>query len=59
MLGEHQDAVVAEARLRELAARRPAQALAAGRLIERERARRADARAAWRKAWQRLERAAT
>ncbi len=42
--GEHQDAVVAEARLRGLA--RPATALAAGRLIERERLRRRTMRAA-------------
>jgi len=36
-----------------------AQALAAGRLIEGERRRRKRARAGWRKAWRRLERAAT
>lgn len=48
-LGEHQDAVVAEETLRALAARAPAdQALAAGRLIDAERARRADARRSWR-----------
>lgn len=38
VIGEHQDAVVAEARLRKLA--RAKTAIAAGRLIERERARR-------------------
>jgi CHAD domain-containing protein len=58
-LGEHQDAVVAMERLRALAASAPPeQALAAGRLVEREHARRAHARAAWRKTWRRLERAA-
>ena len=60
VLGDHQDAVVAEARLRSLAAAAaPAQALAAGRLVEGERRRRTEARARWRKAWKRLERAAT
>lgn len=60
VLGEHQDAVVAEARLRSLAAGAPPeQALAAGLLIEGERRRREQARATWRKAWKRLERAAT
>ena len=59
VLGAHQDAVVAEARLRALAADAPAaQALAAGRLIEGERRRRKRARAGWRKSWRRLERAA-
>ncbi len=42
VIGEHQDAVVAEQRIRELAA--PERALAAGRLIELERARRREAR---------------
>jgi CHAD domain-containing protein len=55
VLGEHQDAVVAAERLRELSAEAPSeQALVAGRLIEREQARRAEARAAWTKAWKRL-----
>jgi CHAD domain-containing protein len=59
VLGEHQDSVVAEERIRSLSADAPAdQALAAGLLIERERARRAKARASWRKTWRRLERAA-
>ena len=59
VLGEHQDAVVAEERLRALAeAAPPAQALAAGRLIERERARRAEARDRWEQAWRKLARAA-
>jgi CHAD domain-containing protein len=59
VLGEHQDSVVAEERLRALSHEAPPdQALAAGLLVERERARRAEARAAWRAAWRRLERAA-
>jgi CHAD domain-containing protein len=45
VIGEHQDAVVAEARLRRIA--RAQTALAAGRLIERERARRRDRRDAY------------
>ena len=58
VVGEHQDAVVAEERLRELAATRSGSSLlAAGRLIERERTRRAEARAAFPKAWRRLEKA--
>lgn len=52
VLGVHQDAVVAAERLRELAAASaPAQALVAGRLVEREEERRATARDAWPKAW--------
>lgn len=43
VVGEHQDSVVAEAKLRELVA--PDRAVAVGRLIERERERRRDARA--------------
>jgi CHAD domain-containing protein len=58
VLGEHQDAVVAAQRLRLLAAEAPPeQALAAGRLVEREKERRAEARAAWPKAWKRLRKA--
>jgi CHAD domain-containing protein len=58
VLGDHQDAVVAAERLRELAAQAgPGQALAAGRLIEREEERRTDARAAWPKAWKKLRKA--
>jgi CHAD domain-containing protein len=45
LIGEHQDAVVAEQRLREVA--RAETAVAAGRLIERERARRAARREAY------------
>jgi CHAD domain-containing protein len=59
VLGEHQDAAVAEERLRALAAgAAPAEAIAAGRLLEREESRRLAARAAWPAAWKRLERAA-
>jgi CHAD domain-containing protein len=57
VLGEHQDAVVAEERIRELVAQvrgTGRTALAAGRLIERQRARRTAARAAWPKGWKRL-----
>jgi len=55
IIGEHQDAVVAAERLRKLAAAAsPEQALAGGRLVEREEERRAEARAAWSKAWKRL-----
>lgn len=55
VLGDHQDAVVAGERLRKLAAdASPEQALAAGRLVELEQERRAEARAAWPKAWKRL-----
>jgi CHAD domain-containing protein/adenylate cyclase class IV len=46
LIGEHQDAVVAEERVRALAS--PDRALAAGRLIELERSRRRDARAEYR-----------
>ena len=55
VLGEHQDAVVAAGRLRELAAEAaPQQALVAGRLVEREEERRTEARAAWPEAWRKL-----
>jgi CHAD domain-containing protein len=55
VLGEHQDAVVAEERLRALAGAKTG--VAAGRLIERERDRRRRARADYPKAWKRLRRA--
>jgi CHAD domain-containing protein len=59
VLGEHQDAVVAEERLRALAASAPpAGALAAGMLVAGERQRRDDARLAWPEVWKRLRRAA-
>ena len=58
VLGEHQDAVVAAERLRELAAgSAPEQALVAGRLVEREEERRVEAREAWPEAWQKLRKA--
>lgn len=60
VLGEHQDAAVAEERIRELVAQvrgTGRTALAAGRLIERQRSRRAAAREAWPQAWKRLCRA--
>jgi CHAD domain-containing protein len=57
VVGEHQDAVVAEERIRGLVARtRSATAhLAAGRLVERERERRRTARTAFPRAWARVE----
>jgi CHAD domain-containing protein len=60
VVGAHQDAVVAEERIRTAVrrARGVGSGLAAGRLIERERARRADARAGVPKAWKRLRRRA-
>jgi len=54
VLGEHQDAVVAGERLRELAAKLPDAAVAAGRLLERERARALKSRDEWKAAWKRL-----
>ena len=61
MLGAHQDAIVAEARLRGLLAESPGSgaAFAAGRLVERERERRRAARAGLPKAWRKLDRAAS
>jgi CHAD domain-containing protein len=58
-LGEHQDAVVAEQRVRALlrGSRATGTAFAAGRLVERQRARRAAARAGFVSDWERLERA--
>jgi CHAD domain-containing protein len=58
VLGAHQDSVVAEAALRDLAAAAPERAIVAGRLIERERAGRSDARRAWPATWKQLSRAA-
>jgi CHAD domain-containing protein len=55
VVGEHQDAVVAEARLRAMS--EPATALLIGRLVERQRARRAAARAEVPKAWRKLAKA--
>jgi CHAD domain-containing protein len=60
VLGDHQDAAVAEARIRALVGTRAprAQAVAAGRVIERQHERRRAARAAYPKAWRDLERRA-
>jgi CHAD domain-containing protein len=58
VIGEHQDAVVAEDRIRELALRGGSRtALAAGRLIERQRLRKQAARRAFPAAWSALEKA--
>jgi len=51
VLGEHQDSIVAEERLRRIAAAHPDAAVAAGRLVDRERRRRAKATGDWRKQW--------
>jgi CHAD domain-containing protein len=57
VIGEHQDAVVAEERIRGLLDRAagPRAHFAAGRLVERERERRRQARAEFPEAWARLE----
>ena len=58
VIGDHQDAVVAEERIRELALRGGSRtALAAGRLIERQRARKQAARRAYPAAWRNLDKA--
>jgi CHAD domain-containing protein len=60
VLGEHQDGVVAEERIRELLEQVRGSgrtAFAAGRLVERQRLRRDASRKAWPKAWQRLRKA--
>jgi CHAD domain-containing protein len=54
VLGDHQDAVVAEERVRSWAARHPEGAVAAGRLVERQRLRRVSARRDWPAAWAEL-----
>jgi CHAD domain-containing protein len=58
VIGEHQDALVAEERLRSLlrSVRGSQVAFATGLLVERERARRRAARAEWPRAWKKLER---
>jgi CHAD domain-containing protein len=60
VLGDHQDAAVAEARIRALVKPRTtaATAVAAGRVIERQHERRRGARAAFPEAWRRVERGA-
>jgi CHAD domain-containing protein len=57
VLGEHQDAVFAEERLRRLleTATSPETHFAGGRVVERQRARRAAARAGYGEAWKRVE----
>jgi CHAD domain-containing protein len=57
VLGEHQDATVAEERIRAWAALGSG-GVAVGRLVEVERKRKAEARAAWPAAWKALRRAA-
>jgi CHAD domain-containing protein len=58
VVGEHQDAVVAQQRMRALAGKGgPARTLATDRIVEREQARRAAARKAFPAAWKRLEKA--
>ena len=59
VVGEHQDAVVAEERVRAVAGELPSgeAVLAAGRVVEHQRRRREEARAALPKAWAKLERA--
>jgi CHAD domain-containing protein len=58
VIGEHQDAVVAEQRLRDLrrSARGASTAFVLGRLVERQRRRRERARDAWPGAWKKLRR---
>lgn len=58
ILGDHQDAVFAEARIRSWAASDPLGGFAAGRLVQLERDRKAAARAAWPRTWRRLDEAA-
>jgi CHAD domain-containing protein len=54
-LGEHQDAVVAEGRVRAWADEHPEGRVAAGRLIDRFRARKREARESWPALWKKLE----
>jgi CHAD domain-containing protein len=55
VLGEHQDAVVAEKRLRAWAQKDPRAGLAAGRLIDRALARKQQARSDWPARWKKLD----
>lgn len=57
ILGEHQDAVVAEARVRAWAEADPTGRIAAGRLVQVELDRQVAARSSWQAAWQELDRA--
>jgi CHAD domain-containing protein len=54
VLGAHQDAVVGEGEIRAWAGDREAVAAVAAQLVERERARRAEAREVWPETWTRL-----
>lgn len=56
ILGDHQDASIAEERIGAWAAAEPTRASAAEVLLERQRGRKATARADWRAAWEKLER---
>ena len=58
ILGDHQDAVFAEARIHKWVASNPAGAFAAGRLVQLERDRKDAARVAWPEMWRRLDEAA-
>ena len=58
VLGEHQDAVVAEQRVEAWTAADPAREAAAAPLVERERERREEARSAWPAAWKKLKKRA-
>jgi CHAD domain-containing protein len=54
LLGEHQDAAVAEARIRAWVTAFPDGSVAAGRLVAMQRQRKRDVRRAWREAWDAL-----
>jgi CHAD domain-containing protein len=59
VLGEHQDAVVAQEKIRAIVGKHPHEgsfAVAAGRLIERQTRSAAEARKAWPRAWKELDR---
>jgi CHAD domain-containing protein len=58
VLGEHQDACIAEQRVRGLVAEDVAEAFIAGRLVERERARQATSRGEWYEAYEEVARCA-
>jgi CHAD domain-containing protein len=59
VLGEHQDACVAEERVRALVAEDAEEAFVAGRLVERERGRQAEMRAQWYEAYEEVDRCAS
>ncbi len=58
ILGDHQDAVFAEARIRTWVASEPTGGFAGGRLVQLERDRKAAARSAWPEMWRQLDEAA-